>query len=89
LICVWCCYKFKLLIVFYIYIFILFYLFIYLFYLFFYSFMILLLFYKMKLLAFIGDFFTPMLPLLLFFLSSLHYSLLLCPAPLFCFFFFL
>ncbi|CAH7681984.1 hypothetical protein PPACK8108_LOCUS14669 [Phakopsora pachyrhizi] len=40
----------------------------------------------MKLLAFIGEFFTPMLPLLLFLLSSLHYSLLLCPAPLFCFF---
>ncbi|CAH7681245.1 hypothetical protein PPACK8108_LOCUS13821, partial [Phakopsora pachyrhizi] len=38
----------------------------------------------MKLLAFIGDFFTPMLPLLLFFYSSLHYSLLLCPAPLSC-----
>ncbi|CAH7685859.1 hypothetical protein PPACK8108_LOCUS20451, partial [Phakopsora pachyrhizi] len=51
--------------------------------------MILLLFYEMKLLAFIGDFFTPMLPLLLFFYSSLHYSLLLCPAPLFCFFFLL
>ncbi|KAI8445225.1 hypothetical protein BY996DRAFT_7992442 [Phakopsora pachyrhizi] len=36
----------------------------------------------MKLLAFIGDFFTPMLPLLLFFYSSLLYSLLLCLAPL-------
>ncbi|CAH7668401.1 expressed protein [Phakopsora pachyrhizi] len=30
----------------------------------------------MKLLAFIGDFFTPILSILLFFLSSLHYSLL-------------
>ncbi|CAH7666524.1 expressed protein, partial [Phakopsora pachyrhizi] len=40
-----------------------------------------------KLLAFIGDFFTPMLPSYCS-LSSLHYSLLLCPAPLFCFFFF-
>ncbi|CAH7690454.1 hypothetical protein PPACK8108_LOCUS25806 [Phakopsora pachyrhizi] len=50
--------------------------------------MILLLFYEMKLLAFIGDFFTAMLPLLLFFYSSLLYSLLLCLAPLFCFFFF-
>ncbi|CAH7672560.1 expressed protein, partial [Phakopsora pachyrhizi] len=48
--------------------------------------MILLLFNEMKLLAFIGDFFTPMLPLLLFFYSSLHYSLLLCPASLPCFF---
>ncbi|CAH7681799.1 hypothetical protein PPACK8108_LOCUS14449 [Phakopsora pachyrhizi] len=43
----------------------------------------------MKFLAFVGDFFTPMLPLLLFFYSSLHYSLLLCPVPLHCFFFFL
>ncbi|CAH7684318.1 hypothetical protein PPACK8108_LOCUS18424, partial [Phakopsora pachyrhizi] len=50
--------------------------------------MILVFFYEIKLLAFIGDFFTPMLPLLLFFYSSLHYSLLLCPAPLFYFFLF-
>ncbi|CAH7676182.1 hypothetical protein PPACK8108_LOCUS11291, partial [Phakopsora pachyrhizi] len=47
--------------------------------------MILFFFYEMKLLAFIGDFFTPMLHSYCS-LSSLHYSLLLCPAPLFCFF---
>ncbi|CAH7687200.1 hypothetical protein PPACK8108_LOCUS21949 [Phakopsora pachyrhizi] len=88
MICVWCCYKFKFLIVFFliyflfyfIYLFLLY--FIYFIFFIFYSLMILLLFYEMKLLAFIGDFFTPMLPFLLFFYSSLQYSLLLCPAPL-------
>ncbi|CAH7668973.1 hypothetical protein PPACK8108_LOCUS3527, partial [Phakopsora pachyrhizi] len=43
--------------------------------------MILLLFYGMKLLAFISDFFTPMLPLLLFFLFLTP----LFSAPLSCF----
>ncbi|CAH7667180.1 hypothetical protein PPACK8108_LOCUS1571, partial [Phakopsora pachyrhizi] len=41
--------------------------------------MILFLFYEMKCLAFIGDFFTPMLPLLLFFILTPLFS-----APLSC-----
>ncbi|CAH7671768.1 hypothetical protein PPACK8108_LOCUS6583 [Phakopsora pachyrhizi] len=47
--------------------------------------MILLLFYEMKLLAFIGELFTPMLSLLLFFLFITP----LFSAPLSCFFFLL
>ncbi|CAH7686242.1 hypothetical protein PPACK8108_LOCUS20864, partial [Phakopsora pachyrhizi] len=81
MICVFCCYKFKLLIAFF---YIILYLFIYFIYLFFYSFMILLLFYEMKLLVFIGEFFTPMLPLLLFFYP---HSPILCSSVLLSFFF--
>ncbi|CAH7688184.1 hypothetical protein PPACK8108_LOCUS23112, partial [Phakopsora pachyrhizi] len=44
--------------------------------------MILLLFYEMKLLAFIGDFFTPMLPSYCSFILTTLFS-----APLSCFFF--
>ncbi|CAH7669685.1 hypothetical protein PPACK8108_LOCUS4326, partial [Phakopsora pachyrhizi] len=45
----------------------------------FYSLMILLLFYEMKLLAFIGDFFTPMLTL---YYSFIPHSTIICSSVL-------